>query len=78
MLHINVAYKMKSSGDGGIGKYLNYGLPCDLAGLIKQHRLAKKRFNLSMANLTNELVLRSIIWYGRPPEFHMQWLSLYQ
>jgi len=67
-----------SSSSSSMMKYLTYGLPCDLAGLIKQHRLAKRRFNLSMQNLTEELVQRSIIWYGRPPDFHLQWLSLYK
>ena len=76
---MDVAADKKRGGDEGMmEKYLNYGLPCDLAGLIKQHRLAKKRFNLSIKNLTDELVKRSIIWYGRPPDFHIQWLSLYQ
>lgn len=63
---------------GPPSSYLNYGLPCAMAGLIAQPALIKKRFVLSPANFTPELMDRSLIWYGQPPVLHLGWLDLYK
>lgn len=58
-------------------QYLTYGLPCAKAGFIAQPKVVKKRFALSPANFTPELLDRSLIWYGQPPVLHLGWLNLY-